>query len=141
MTVIEDGVNRDVLAFLRARGRPGTGSEYDLDGWELHTHPDLVERLAQIARSRQAVIPLYGVVALEQKGVIVVVALGTSHLLFRLTAAPEGVEAAAPIEPLCGNGWHPVSAWQSQLHSDEGLLRLIALVKEARRHGNTLAPR
>ncbi|GAA1862785.1 hypothetical protein [Asanoa iriomotensis] len=134
MTLSDSAANRDLLTYLCARATRGSGGPYEQDGWELHTHPDLVERLGEIARSDRAVVAVYGYAVLEQKGVAVVVALGTSHLLFRLRAAPEGVVAATPIEPLCGNGrgWHAVDAWSSDAR------RLVALVKDARRHANTL---
>ncbi|WP_144022678.1 hypothetical protein [Asanoa hainanensis] len=135
MEVSDSPVNRDLLAYLRANATRGTGGPYEQDGWQLHTHPDLIERLGEIARSDRAVVPLYGYVVLEQRGVAVVAAISMHHLLFRLPTPPDGVEAASPIDPLCDRGWHAVHAWASDLG------RLTRLVKEARQHGNTLAAR
>lgn len=131
--------NRDLLEYLRARARPGTGrGAYDLDGWEMHTHPDLIERLGDIAGSPQAVVPVYGVAAVAQKQVAIAVALDMGTLLFRLPTVPTGVEAVERIEPLCSRGWHAVCAWQSQLPSAEGLRRLTELLRKARQYANQL---
>jgi hypothetical protein len=135
MHVSDGAVNRDLLAYVHVNARRGTGGPYDQDGWELHTHPELVERLGEIARSPRAVVPLCGYVVLEQLGVAVVFALGMRHLLFRLPAPPVDVVAAEPIDPLCGSGWYAVDAWASDRQ------RLIDVVKDARGHGNTLVGR
>lgn len=121
--VLDHASNRDQFDYLRANARPGTGRrEAGLDGWELHTHPDLIGRLAQFARSGQAVVSVYGVMAVAQRGVAAVVALGTDTLLFRLPTPPTDVDMG-----------------QSQLPSAEGLHRLTRLLAEARRYANEIA--
>jgi hypothetical protein len=130
----ETPANEDLLTFLRSRAQPGKGGPYDLDGWELHTHPDLVERLEEICGSRKRVKPAYGVVMVEVKEVALAVAMGTSVLLFRLPEAPEGVKLGPPVEPLTSRGWFSVNPWQSQLPSGEGLARLSALLQLAHEH-------
>lgn len=132
--------NRHLLDYLRTFAQPGTGRrEADLDGWELHTHPDLIQRLAEIAGSPRALVPLFGVVAIELKDVVAVLALGTDTLLFRLPAAPTDVEMERPIDPLCDQDWYAVSAWQSELSSAEGLRRLTLLLGTARAYADEIA--
>lgn len=91
MGVLDHASNRDLLDYLRTNARPGTGRRgAEFDGWELHTHPDLIERLAEIAGSPRAVIPVYGVAAIAHKGVAAVVALGYRHPAVPPTDAPDG---------------------------------------------------
>ncbi|SCL35220.1 hypothetical protein GA0070624_5200 [Micromonospora rhizosphaerae] len=104
----------------------------------MHAHPDLIERLGDIAGSPHVVVPLYGVAVIVHNGVVAVVALGTDTLLFRLPQAPEGVEVEDHTEPLCSKGWHAVSPWQSQLPSAEGLRRLRKLLGKARHYADEL---
>jgi len=135
----DSALNRDLLDYLRHRAQPGAGSSYDLDGWELHVHPDLIERLGDIAGSPKAVVPLYGVVIVVVRDIAVAMASDTNTLLLRLPSPPEDVKAGVPIEPLCSNGWQAVSPWQSDLPSAVGLSRLRALLQEARDHAKYAA--
>jgi hypothetical protein len=139
VTLPDSALNRDLLVYARTRAQPATGSGYDLDGWELHVHPDLIERLEDVAGSPKAVVPLYGVVVVVVRDIAVAMAEGTSTLLLRLPNAPQDVELGVLIEPLCSNGWQAVSPWQSDLPSAVGLARLSALLQEAREHAKYAA--
>jgi hypothetical protein len=51
----ESAANADLLAYLRSCAQPATGNrDADLEGWELHTHLDLIERLGELAGSPRA---------------------------------------------------------------------------------------
>src|SRR6266508_729213 len=46
MVLAECTANAELLAYLRSSAQPATGRRWaDLDGFELHTHPDLIARL------------------------------------------------------------------------------------------------
>jgi hypothetical protein len=140
MGLTECPANAGLLAYLRASAQTATGrSGADLDGFELHTHPDLIERLGELAGSPQAVVAFYGVVGIVVKGVAAVVAMGTDTLLLRLPARPEGVTFEPPVEPMCGRGWYAVSAWRDHRPSPDEPSRLTRLVRAARQHTNDLA--
>ena len=104
---------------------------WDEDGWELHTHPDLWQRLGDIAGSRNAVVPLYGVAVILVDGTIAAMAEGTHTLLLRLPYRPDGIEPGHWVEPLCNAGWQTVSPWPDDLSARAGLVRLAALLQEA----------
>jgi hypothetical protein len=136
----ESAANADLLAYLRSQAQPATGNAAaDLDDWELHTHPDLIGRLGELAGSPRAVVAFYGVVGIVVKGVAAVVALGTDTLLLRLPAQPDGVEFEKPIKPMCGNGWYALSAWHDVTAAEDEPSRLSVLVREARVHTNDIA--
>ncbi|MBC9718965.1 hypothetical protein H9Y04_41210 [Streptomyces sp. TRM66268-LWL] len=91
--------NTAVLAFLRAQAAPpGPVRTYDIDAWELHTHPDLMERIGALAPYGQ-LHSAYGVPVLAYEGVAAAVALGTETLLLRLRAHPPQLAESAPCPP------------------------------------------
>ncbi len=56
MVLAECTANAELLAYLRSSAQPATGRRWaDLDGFELHTHPDLIARLGELAGSPRAV--------------------------------------------------------------------------------------
>ncbi|MFD8804610.1 hypothetical protein [Streptomyces sp. NPDC059597] len=119
--------NTALLALLRQQGTPQERGAYAYEGWELHTHPDLVERLEDLA-PRWPVLATFGVPVLAAKGIAAVVALGTSSLLVRLPGVPaEPLERAEPCPPLTdpGQGWYSLRPWQSELPSESQ--RLLSL--------------
>ncbi|MCX4993160.1 MULTISPECIES: hypothetical protein [unclassified Streptomyces] len=123
--------NAALLDFLRAQGCPPSGpDDYALGEWQLHTHPDLLDRLAELAR-RAPLHAAYGVPVLAREGVAAAAALGTSVLLVRLPAAPTDLEAGTPAPFLAGHGWQAVDAWQSGLPCAEGARRLSGAVRRA----------
>jgi hypothetical protein len=123
--------NAALLDFLRAQGSPPSGpDDYALGEWQLHTHPDLLDRLAQLA-SRAPLHAAYGVPVLAYEGIAAAAALGTSTLLVRLPAAPTNLEVGTPVPSLADHGWCAVDAWQSELPSAEGARRLSGAIQGA----------
>lgn len=119
------------MDFLRGQASlPKLGRADDYGGYELHSHPDLISRLCQLA-PRWPVLAVYGVAVIAYEGVAAVVALGMDHLLFRLPAVPSDLKQATPILRLADQGWHAFGAWQSDLPSSQGLQRLSALTRDA----------
>lgn len=131
--------NAALLALLRSRGVPQEGGDYAYEGWELHTHPDLLARLNELA-PHSAPLPTFGVPVLATRGVAAVAAWGTDTLLLRLPSAPV-LERAAACPPLTdpGQGWYAVSAWQSELSSAQSARLLTRLVSDALVHAAALA--
>jgi hypothetical protein len=105
--------NAALLEYLRPRASwpasPGHG--YTLGSWELHTHPDLMERLCDLAPG-WPLTAAYGVPVLACEGIAAVVALGTRPL---------------------------ADPWQNQLPRAEGTRILTALVSAALAHAASLA--
>lgn len=123
--------NSALLAFLRAQAAPPHGpDDLALGDWQLHAHPDLCERLAQLA-SRAPLHAAYGVPVLAHEGVAAAAALGTSVLLVRLPAPPPKLKAGPPVGQAPGDDWHPVDAWQAELPSAEADRRLSGVVRGA----------
>lgn len=126
--------NAALLEYLRGQAsRPAGPGDYALGDWQLHTHPDLIDRLCELAPG-WPLTAAYGVPLLASHGVAAVVALGTGWLAVRLHSLPAdvmsadtanagmasigvpstGVTSTAPKEswPFATEGWHIVSAWQ-----------------------------
>lgn len=123
--------NAALLDFLRAQGSPPTGpNDYALGAWQLHTHPDLLDRLAQLA-PHAPLHAAYGIPVLAYEGIAAAAALGTSTLLVRLPTVPTNLKADTPIPSLAEHGWQTVNAWQSELPSAEGTHRLSDAVQGA----------
>lgn len=106
--------NAALLKVLKATAVKGKGDVYDLDGYELHTHPDLCEYLQ--AFNRYCYGGAFGVPVLaDEGGVIFAVARGTSFVAFLL---PEPEQSAAKAAggrdyPDAGDDWISVEAWKT----------------------------
>jgi hypothetical protein len=124
--------NRDLIEFLRHQARPGKADRWDLDGWEMHVHPDLQERMRELAGD---VVAVHGLLAVVVDGVGAAVALGTGTVLLRLPAPPPGLRPDRPVPPLSGRGWYAVDAWSS----DPG--RLAGALREAREYAERAGER
>jgi len=131
--------NTALLDFLRAQGSPPHGpNDYALNDWQLHTHPDLLDRLTQLAPDA----PLhaaYGVPVLAHEGIAAAAALGTSTLLVRLPTAPANLEVGLPDPSLADHGWQEIDAWQSEISSAEGDRRLSGIIRGALAYARDLA--
>lgn len=105
--------NTTLHALLQKQGVEGTGDVYDLDGWQLHTHPDLCDRLQSL--NPHCYRGAYGVPVLAtDRDVYFGVAMGTSTLALRLP--PEEAAAAGGREfPTAGAGWVSVDPWKTDL--------------------------
>lgn len=132
--------NRPLLDFLRGQATPPSGpADYTLGRWQLHTHPDLIDRLLALG----AGCPLsaaYGVPLLARGGIAAVVALGTGSLVVRSDHLPAAIESrpAAPDWTFVGGDWHIVDPWQSQLPAEDGTRALRNLVSGALQHAGGL---
>lgn len=125
--------NASLLGFLRGRARPPGGpGDYVLGAWQLHTHPDLMDRLCELAPG-WPLTAAYGVPLLACEGVAAVVALGTDWLAVRIGCLPANVGTLEPAPDWCfaGGDWHIVDPWQGQLSSAEGSRVLRGLVSGA----------
>ena len=112
------GADAVLLAFLKAQGVKGSGDVYDLDGWQLHTHPDLCEQLEKLCPACYG--GRYGVPVLAgAEGVVFALALGTSTLAFRLDGAAraEALEAGGREFREAGDGWTAVDPWRTPLET------------------------
>ncbi|MET9908507.1 hypothetical protein ABZZ74_17085 [Streptomyces sp. NPDC006476] len=88
--------NTALLDLLRKQGVPQEDRNYGYEAWELHTHPDLLDRLADLG-PHWPVLATFGVPVLATKDIAAVVARGTSALLVRLPEAP-----SEPLVPVSG---------------------------------------
>jgi hypothetical protein len=134
--------NAALLRFLRGQASPPNGpNDHTLGSWQLHTHPDLMTRLRELAPG-WPLAAAYGVPLLASRGIAAVVALGTDWLALRIQSLPPGIVAssAAPAWSSAGDEWHVASPWQSQLPAPQGTRRLRELVTAALDHAASLAP-
>ncbi|WP_037603884.1 hypothetical protein [Streptacidiphilus rugosus] len=133
--------NTALLDSLRSQGVPEERRTCAYEGWELHTHPDLMERLESLA-PRWPVLATFGVPVLAANGIAAVVALSMGTLLVRLPAAPtESLERAPAFPPLTdpGQGWYSVCPWQSGLSSADAKRLLTLLVQRALSYSASLS--
>jgi hypothetical protein len=133
--------NEPILNHLRSQGTRGHDPAWDLEGWELHVHPDLSERLAQICPRRVALTPVHGVHVLASSGVAAGFVQGTSVLYLRLPVEPTGVAPGRPggVAGFAAPDWYAVDPWQNDLPSEAGLRKLRQLALTAYQFAGTLA--
>lgn len=141
MTLLPDlPQNTALLALLRQQGVPQERGAYVYEGWELHSHPDLVERLEDLA-PQWPVLATFGMPVLAAKGIAAVVAcMGT--LMVRLPEAPaEPLDLVEPCPPLTdvGQGWYSLCPWQSELPSAESKRLLTQLIQHALSYAASLS--
>jgi hypothetical protein len=122
--------NASLLEFLRYQSRPPSGpGDYTLGSWQLHTHPDLMERLRELAPG-WPLTAAYGVPMLARDGIAVLVALGTDWLALRIGQLPPWVQTKdpAPAWTFAGGDWHIISPWRTGLgaEGDRKLRELVA---------------
>jgi hypothetical protein len=103
-----------LVGFLRPRGVKGKGEAYDLDGYQLHAHPDLCDLLQSL--NPACYRGLYGIPVLaNDRHLLFGVAIGTAFLALRLPG-PESAEAKAAggfdfVE--AGKPWVGVEPWST----------------------------
>jgi len=129
--------NRAVLAVLRERAvaRPHD-DPWALDGFELHTHPDLQERLDQVALGQPGgpSVGLYGVPVLIAADVVYAIAGGTSRIYLRIppgTTRDEVLRHGGDADSAYGPEWVGADAWLSDVPSTAGTQRLASWVAAA----------
>jgi hypothetical protein len=133
--------NRELLAHLRLDAHPRRPDDpYPFGDWRLRTHPDLVERLQELAPDDHPVLPLYGAAVLAANSVVAVAAWGTGMLLVRHPDVPPTMTASVPVPPpLAGLGWRAVRPWRDDLPDETELRQLRDVVAAALRHAATLS--
>ncbi len=126
--------NAAILARLREAAEPAT-SAYRLGEWELHAHPDLCERLDDVAPDGRRV-EVYGLPGRASPGgVLYAVARGTSGILLRLPAgsARDAVLAnGGAVATDIDSDWVRADAWLTDVPSAAGRALLAGWVKAAR---------
>jgi hypothetical protein len=129
--------NGQVLTILRDRGvyRP-TSAPWTLDGYELHCHPDLEERIGQLAAGLPggSTIGLYGTPGLAANDIVYAVAMGMSTIHVRLPACPvrDEITRHSDLGPSAfGPDWVVADAWLSHLSSAAGTALLHSWLREA----------
>jgi hypothetical protein len=137
--------NAVLLDYLRGQASPPSGpGDYTLGSWQLHAHPDLIQRLRELALG-WPLTAAYGVPLLACEGIAAVVALGTDWLAVRIDHLPPGVEIEDDPYPawlsLASDGWHILSPVQNQLRGADVGPTLRHLVAIALAHAASLAPR
>ena len=133
--------NATLLDYLRSQASlPSGPDDYTLGTWQLHTHPDLLGRLLELAPG-SPLSAAYGVPLLASDGIAAVAALGTDFLAIRTAHLPPGIETEnpAPEWTFTRDDWHVISPWQSHLPSAEGTRTLRELVSAALAHAAGLA--
>ena len=133
--------NAELLGFLRQQAsRPAGSDDYTLGSWQLHTHPDLLSRLRELAPG-WPLTAAYGVPLLACQGIAAVAALGTSWLAVRIASLPPHVEAPdpAPRWPFVHGDWHLISPWPDHQTRADSVRTLRALVSAALEYAATLA--
>jgi hypothetical protein len=133
--------NAALLEYLRVQAVPPSGpDDYALGAWQLHTHPDLMGRLRDLAPG-WPLTAAYGVPLLARDGIAAVVAFGTGWLAVRIGSLPPDVETVEPdlAWSFAADDWRLVSPWQSQLTTGDGTRMLRSLVSAALAHAASLA--
>jgi len=134
--------NRAVLAVLREQAVPRPPDDvWALDGFELHSHPDLRERLDHVGAGQPGgrSVGLYGVPVLIAADVVYAIAGGTSRVYLRIPAGTTRDEVmlhGGDADVAFGPEWVGADAWLSDLPSAEGTRLLASWVATAARAAN-----
>ena len=105
--------------YLQGQASPPSGpDDYALGPWQLHTHPDLIVALRELAPG-WPLTAAYGVPLLASEGIAAVAALGTDWLAVRIDRLPPGVETEDDLPPewlfFARDGWYILSPVQDRL--------------------------
>jgi hypothetical protein len=126
--------NWQVLAWLRVGAEPAR-SEYRLGGYEQHVHPDVCERLGQVARGGRSVAAYGHCARVARAGVLYAIGMGTGSIALRL---PDGLVREAVLahdgrlDTGLGPEWVVADAWLSEVPRAEGTSLLEEWVEAAR---------
>lgn len=125
--------NRAALGYLETQrvASPHTNGLWVKGGYSLSTHPDLCERLRELAGSARFEY-LYGrPVLLAANGVIVAFAAGTNILCVRAPRAGIDPRLVVDEPPDLGPEWTRVDPWTVAVPRAEGLAALADLIRRA----------
>ncbi len=121
-------VNHDVLLFLERQAKPSNpqAADFEIDEFELHTHPDLMERLVEASAGLDAsVVAAYGVpVLLHLNGVLFAFAYSMDTLLLRLPEEMHARVVASRWTYQIGPDWVVADAWLADVPRREGTERI-----------------
>jgi len=137
MELTDVPANEPVIRHLRSQATPGHDDSWDLQGWELHVHPDLSERFAQLSPTGVDLTPAYGVHVLAAQGIAAGFVQGTSCLFLRLPVEPTQVAQSLSSAIFAAPDWYAVDPWQSDVSTEAGLRMLRTLTKTAYRFALT----
>ncbi len=132
MDLTDSPFNEPVIRHLRSQATPGHNPSWDLEGWELHVHPDLSERFAQVSPTGVNLIPVYGAHVLAASGVAAGFVEGMRCIFLRLPVDPTEV-ALSPggAAIFAAPDWYAIDAWPSDVSTEVGLRRLRTLTETA----------
>jgi len=135
--------NAPLLEYLREQASPPSGpDDHSLGPWQLHTHPDLIAALRELAPG-WPLTAAYGIPLLASEGIAAVAALGTDFLAVRIDHLPPGVKTEDDQHPqwlpLIQDGWHILSPVQDRLPPGETGPALHTLAAAALAHAASLA--
>ena len=132
----DDAELRAILRRQSAAPSDQQRSPWDIDGYELHAHPDLIDRLRELGEGiERSVVPVFGLpVLVRPGGQAFAIAVGMSTLLLRLEEEPSGVRLSSMPDWFDVTGWVALDAWQTDLPSTEGLSVLRNLMRSAFEH-------
>jgi hypothetical protein len=137
--------NDDVLQFLERQGKPGMPEDAAgaMNGYELHTHPDLIERLVEAGASLDApLVAAYGVAVLTHPNqVIFTIAYSMSALIYRLPTNLHSRVVPSRWTYEVGKEWISANAWLPNLASQEGTARVREWCRWAYEHAARLGGR
>lgn len=105
--------NGALLKLLEKQAVKGRGEAYDLDGYQLHTHPDLCDHLRSF--NPYCFGGAYGIPVLANDAdVIFALAQGTSYVAFRLPDSTwEAAREAGGVDAWqFGEGWFAFEGWR-----------------------------
>jgi hypothetical protein len=134
--------NRDVLQVLERqakRAKPAYAA-IDIDEYKLHTHPDVVARLAAAGAELDApMVAVYEVPVLMQRNhVIFAIACGMDTLVFRLPANLHTHNVPSQWTADVGTEWAAATAPLSDLPSREAIARMREWSRLADEHAARL---
>jgi hypothetical protein len=123
--------NRQVLSYLETQAAPPKleNARWDIDAFELHSHPDLTERLIEVTASLTvSLVAAYGVTCIgHSNGVVFGFVRGGFVLFFRLRRSSSEAEP----QPEIGSDWFRFDAFPSDPNKDAGTAALMEVAKES----------
>ncbi len=126
--------NRLVLAWLRESAEPAR-SEYRLGAYEQHVHPDVCDRLDQVASGGRTVGAYGHCARVARDGALYAIGMGMGSIALRLPGGQvrEAVLArGGRLDQGLGTAWVVADAWLTEVPRPEGTALLATWVEAAR---------
>jgi hypothetical protein len=117
--------NAPVIALLEAQASlrpPWSSSEWAVDEYMLHVHPDLIERVETVTTRipKAALVPVYGCVVSAKRGAVFAVAMGMRWVAIRVPANELDVRLEPVAATDLGPEWSEIDCWMSDVPSPLG---------------------